>query len=309
MQTTQQVAVRDLKAEIIRLGPWHIDVEITPELTSAAFLDAPEDTYTGIKDLNRVSFISPKRAWVELIRAIYPGGLEGRSFMECACNCGAYCFWAKELGAGRTFGFDVRDHWIDQAKFVQAHRTVGPTDDLSFETLDVYDLPRQNLSPFDIVMFQGIFYHLPDPITALKGAADLCQELLVLDTAIRTDLRDGCMVIAEEGRDQVMTGVHGLNWFPTGPDVLRRILRWLGFEDVVVVSWRSKKTIRLGRSGFGRIRLLASRKRGLLSRLTEVKEPRVIETDQTKFRGRFDRESIIATSMRARSERQPKATE
>jgi 2-polyprenyl-3-methyl-5-hydroxy-6-metoxy-1,4-benzoquinol methylase len=287
-----------LKAEIIRLGPWHIDVEVTPQLTTAAFLEAPEDLYTGHKDLNRVSFLSPRKGWVEMMKNIYPEGLADRSFLDCACNCGAYTFWAKELGAGRTHGFDVRDHWIDQAKFLLANRTVGPKDRMSFATRDVYDLPKAGLEPFDIVMFQGIFYHLPDPITALKGAADLCKEVILLDTAIRTDLPDNCMVIAEEGREQVMTGVYGLNWFPTGPKVLERILRWLGFVDVRVIYWRKKRTTRLGRSGFGRIRLVGSRTKGMLDALPEKTEPDEIETDKVRFRGKFDAEAIKASALR-----------
>jgi tRNA (mo5U34)-methyltransferase len=45
-----------------------------------------------------------------MMNLIYPGGLEGRRFLDCACNCVAYSFWAKELGASETFGFDVREH-------------------------------------------------------------------------------------------------------------------------------------------------------------------------------------------------------
>jgi tRNA (mo5U34)-methyltransferase len=287
----------ELKQRIIELGPWHIDVQVNDELSTAAFKEAPEEYYTGEKALNRVSFLSPKTNWVEMMKQIYPNGLEGRSFMECACNCGAYCFWAKELGAGRTFGFDVRDHWIDQAKFLLANR-IGPNENMRFETRDVYELPKMGLEPFDIVMFQGIFYHLPDPITALKGAADLSKELLLLDTAIRTDLPDGMMAISEEGKKQVMTGVYGLNWFPTGPKVLERILHWLGFPETKVVYWRAKKTTRLGHKGRGRLRILGSRTPGLLAGVPAVSEPQIIETDQIKFRGQFDKESIRATAFR-----------
>jgi tRNA (mo5U34)-methyltransferase len=42
--------------------------------------------------------------------------------LDCACNCGAFLFWAKELGADECFGFDIRQHWIDQAEFLREHR-------------------------------------------------------------------------------------------------------------------------------------------------------------------------------------------
>lgn len=109
----------ELKEEIIRLGPWHLNVQVTPEVSTAAFLEAPEGTYpsSGPKDPRRISFLNTHDHWVNTMGEVYPEGLEGRSFMECACNCGAYCFFAKELGAGETFGFDVRDHWVDRPAF------------------------------------------------------------------------------------------------------------------------------------------------------------------------------------------------
>ena len=297
--TPGQLTNDQIKQMIIELGPWHIDVQVTRELSTAAFLEAPVDTYTGEKAVNRVSFIQPRDAWVTMMRRLYPDGLQGRSFMECACNCGAYCFWAKEMGASTTYGFDVREHWINQAKFLQKHRT-WPSDGMRFEVQDVYDLPKSGLEPFDIVMFQGIFYHLPDPITALKGAADLAKEIILLDTAIRTDLPDGMLAIAEEGREQVMTGVYGLNWFPTGPMVLERVLHWLGFPETCVVHWRKKRVIRLGRSGFGRIRVLGARTPGTLRAFRSLDEPIEIETDRSKFRGSFDKDAIAASSFRKR---------
>ena len=222
-----------------------------------------------------------------MMEKIYPGGMGGRSFLDCACNCGAYGFFVKELGAGRTFGFDVRDHWINQAKFIQENRTVGPTDDMRFEVADLYDLPKLGLEPFDFTLFKGIFYHLPDPITGLKAAADLTKEILVVDTAVRVDLPDGMLAIAEEGTDLVMTGVYGLNWFPTGPEVLTRILEWMGFAETRVVYWRTQTKNQ--RAGLGRLRMIASRKEGLLDAFGSVAEPEefaAAEKERQRLRGR-----------------------
>ena len=108
----------ELKEEIIRLGPWHLDVQVTPELSSSTFLDAPEGTYGS----DQISFINPRDPWQRMMKTIYPDGLEGRSFLDCACNCGGYSFWTKELGAGFCLGFDVREHWIRQAEFLLENR-------------------------------------------------------------------------------------------------------------------------------------------------------------------------------------------
>jgi tRNA (mo5U34)-methyltransferase len=250
-----------LKDEIIRLGPWHLDVEVTPEVSTRVALEAPPDSYPD--SFGPVSFVDARESWKANMRRIYPDGLEGRAFLDCACNCGGYVFWAKELGAGRCFGFDVHDHWIKQARFLLEHRT-GPRDDVRFETRDLYDLPKIHLEPFDVTLFKGIFYHLPDPITGLKIAADLTKELMIVGTATRSGLPDGLLAIDQESDEWIMSGVYGLNWLPTGPDVLDRILRWVGFVETRMTGW-----LKESRPGTrqGRMQMIASKRPGLLDAL------------------------------------------
>jgi hypothetical protein len=61
-----------------------------------------------------------------LLERLYPSGLAGKRFLDCACNAGGYSFVANELGA-TCFGFDVRAHWIEQARFLAQH--FGKEDD------------------------------------------------------------------------------------------------------------------------------------------------------------------------------------
>ena len=283
IENAKSVSTEDLRRQIVALAPWHIDVEVTPELSTSAFLDGIESgDQPGSPDVpGSVSFVRPRRGWEAMLSRIYPAGLEGRRFLDCACNCGAYSFWAREMGASECFGFDVREHWIEQARFLLANRTTGPTDGLRFEVRDLYELGDLGLEPAEVTMFQGIFYHLPDPIAGLKIAADLTSELLILDTAMRVGAPDGMLAVAEESREKVMSGVHGLAWFPTGPEVLKRIVRWLGFPEMRIYHWRVNR--RGGPRDRGRIGIVASRKPGLLDRVRRVREPRDVasarETD------------------------------
>ena len=134
------LSAEELRAEVIRLGPWHIEVEITPEVTTAVSLEAPPGTYPDDRPARSASRSGTRASW-SACGAIFPRGLEGRSVMDCACNCGAYLFWSKELGAGECFGFDAREHWIAQARFLAEHRT-EPSDGIRFEVCDLYDLPQ-----------------------------------------------------------------------------------------------------------------------------------------------------------------------
>jgi hypothetical protein len=156
----------------------------------------------------------------------------------------------------------VREHWIEQARFLAANRTIGRSEGVNFEVMDLYELPKLGLEPFDVTLFKGIFYHLPDPITGLKAAADLTQEVLILNTETRNGLPDGMLAVAEESREAVMSGVHGLNWFPTGPRVLTRILKWLGFTETRCVYWHTEREDQPPE--LGRLQVIASRKKELL---------------------------------------------
>jgi len=157
-----------LQNQIAELGPWHQNIEIKD----------------GISTFPKVGG-GRRRGFQQLMRQIWPDGLSGKTFIDSACNAGAYCFWAKELGASETFGFDVREEWIRQARLVLDNRE-GPTDGMTFERMDLYDIPSIGDRRFDIAWFSGIFYHLPDPVTGLKLVADRTDEVLYVSTGTLT---------------------------------------------------------------------------------------------------------------------------
>jgi tRNA (mo5U34)-methyltransferase len=252
----QTASLHGLLEEAIRLGPWHIEVEITPELSTRATLEAPAGTYSE-PTFDGMSFQSPKEGFMRKMKRIFPNGLEGRSVMDCACNCGAYLLWCKELGAGECYGFDAREHWIRQARFLAEHRV--QTEGVRFEVHDLYDLDQVDPGHFDVTLFNGIFYHLPDPVAGLKLAADRTDELLIVNTATRLGMPDGALVAAKESPGRAMSGVHGLNWFPSGPRVMQRILDWMAFPEIICSRWRVPPQ-QHGR--LGRLEMLAARTPG-----------------------------------------------
>jgi tRNA (mo5U34)-methyltransferase len=236
-----------------RLSPWKYELEVRDGVATSDF-NARSNPSLG--ELGVVGFSSPGERFKALLLRLFPDGLEGRSVLDCACNSGAYLFWAKELGAGRCFGFDVRERWIEQARFL-AEQRAGPTEDMTFAVQDLYDLPALGLEPFDLVLFFGIFYHLPAPIAGLKVAADLAREAIVLSTTTQGGYEDGMLLVKEESTTLVRSGVYGLSWFPTGPDVLRRSLGWMGLPETRVDRWRRRRGQRVARRE--RFELVAAR--------------------------------------------------
>ena len=230
----------DMRERIESLAPWHYDVEVAPGIRTGSGQD---------------TVVAPEQRFHRVFGALYPGGLQGRSVVDCGCNCGAHLVWAKEFGAGRCFGFDGREHWIAQGRFLAETRGV----DIEFEVMDLYDFDHGD---FDIALFQGIFYHLPDPVTGLKLIADHTRELLILNTATRNDEPDGRLVLVEENTENPLHGIHGVAWYPSGPKVFERLFPWLGFPFTHLGY--SSTDVAGQPSDVGRLEMFAARSEDLL---------------------------------------------
>lgn len=250
-----------LRAEIARLGPWHMNIQLTESVwTGEVFASGG-----AIRDRDQnkgISLLHLRLQYFDLLRKIFPAGVTGKTLLDCACNAGGYSFWSREIGMQSTFGFDVREHWIQQARYVQAHRQVAPTSNTQFAVCDLYDLPKLNCSPVDITMFKGIFYHLPDPVTGLKLAADLTREVMIFNTSTLWGEADGYLKCGRESRSNLMSGVHGLKWYATGPKVLAEILKWAGFVDLKLHFQMQQHD----QPQLGRIEIIASKVPGLLEK-------------------------------------------
>ena len=237
----------ELRAQLQELAPWHMNVALSDDLRT---VDGNRGSRDG-DDHPEMPLVNPVELR-PLLQALYPEGLAGKTFLDCACNAGGYSLLASDLGAS-CFGFDVRDHWINQARFLA--QFFGKTDDqVRFEVCDLIDVgDHVGNDHFDICLFKGIFYHLPDPVAALERVARRTDEVIVLDTATTKHTADGFLKLHMEGVENPMSGVHGLAWLPTGPVVLARILEWLGFGATCVLYWNQRPD-----SPRGRVRVVGS---------------------------------------------------
>jgi len=261
-QTPQKLDHQGKIKRIKALGPWHMSIQLTEELNTGQVFN--EDGMIKDRPQNGgVSLLPLRDSYLAQIDSIYPEGVSDKTFLDCACNSGGYCYWMRERDIKLAYGFDVREHWISQARFVKMHREVAPTDRIQFRVSDLYDVPKLNLEPSDITMFKGIFYHLPDPVAGLKIAADLTKEVMFFNTATTWDIEDGFMKAGWESKENVMSGVHGLKWYPTGPKVCADMLSWCGFAEIKLIFYRKQHDT----PGVGRTELVASKVPGLLENL------------------------------------------
>ncbi len=63
-----------------------------------------------------------------------------------------------------------------------------------YRQANVYELTRADLGGFDIVLFLGVLYHLPDMMRALDIVDHLCDGRLLLETAFEPSLFPGTAV-------------------------------------------------------------------------------------------------------------------
>ncbi len=246
--------------EIARLGPWLHDVEVAQGMRTGAVAGSADP------DKRVLMSYSPDLMIENLVDLVYGGSLDGRSFLDCGCNAAGHAFAAARLGAGRSLAFDARQHWLDQGAFLARFQDVP---NLDVRQLTLADLPGLQLEPFDVTLFSGLFYHLPDPVAGLRNAADLTRELLIVNTSVRPRRHHG-LELSLESKSARLSGVDGLVWLPTGWEVMRDILAWCGFPHVRIdLYWTPKM---LGRPrGWRRLQMLAARDEQTFARYDQVR--------------------------------------
>jgi len=253
----EKVTIDDLKQELVRLAPWHFEMNVKHGLKT---IDGNKNNY------NNPDHIAVKTRLPEelepLFKKVYPSGFKGKNFLDVGCNGGGYCFLAKKLGAERVFGFDVRDHWINQANFLK--KVYGSDNSVKFEVKHVEELDPN--VKYDVTLFKGVFYHLPRPNRALEHLCNITNEIMFFETAAKINGDEDAMYYVDESETHVMSGVDKLAWLPGGPKVLARLFEHYGFPETRLIYWRKRQQ----RRGRGRIRMVAARNNKLLKNFDEL---------------------------------------
>jgi SAM-dependent methyltransferase len=156
------------------LAPWYQNIDLGDGVTTKD-LAGDRDIFSG-HDI-------PAPLW-RLIARDLPD-LSGRSVLDIGCNAGYMSFESKRLGAAYVLGIDSNlgagTSFIEQAEFCR--EALGL--DVEFRVQSFFDLEPE--TPFDVVLFCGVLYHLEDYASALDKVAALAAPgggLIVLETAI-----------------------------------------------------------------------------------------------------------------------------
>ena len=206
---------KETENKLKKLAPWHFKFEVGDGIFTTDF------------NSSRMSTVDPFNLR-KLYKRLYPKGMAGKSFLDIGCNGGGYCFLAHQEGARDIYGFEVRDHWIDQCKFLRDSIYKINPQELNFQIDDLMNINRE----FDFVMFKGVLYHLANPLSALEKVAEITQEYCLIDTAGSIDAPDDTMQIYFE-KDGLMAGNESISWLPGSGKLIGKYLDYVGFK-----SWK-----------------------------------------------------------------------
>lgn len=113
---------------------------------------------------------------------------------------------------------------------------------------DFTRLDPKSMGAFDVVFFLGVFYHMEEPIAALRRLRSLTRELAVIETAaIEVPDQEERSILELTAQDEVNND--STNWWFPNERAMHDLLRTAGFTSVRTVA-QSPRTPRGGVSDY-----------------------------------------------------------
>jgi len=220
---------RDEKLERIGSRQWYHSIEIEPGLVTPGA--------HPLEELRQV-----------LDHLKLPASLEGLSVLDIGAWDGFFSFEAERRGAKRVVAYDVTPE--DYFGFSTAKELLGSKVD--YVQGSVYELNREIVGTFDVVMFVAVLYHLRYPLLALDRIRDICRGYMVLET----HCLDNC-VLLEDGQTTTLERIDPRlnriplyrfypanelngdysNWFSPNRRAIEGGLRTAGFAPTLLSEW------------------------------------------------------------------------
>jgi tRNA (mo5U34)-methyltransferase len=190
-----------------------------------------------------------------LSRLHLPPDLSGRSVLDIGAWDGFFSFETERRGAARVV---AADHYSwhgtgwgtgqGKAGFQLAREALGSrVEDVD---VDVMDLSPERLGTFDLVLFLGVLYHLPNPLLALERVASVASDFLVLETVVDMVGFGRPAAAFYPGRE--LNG-DPTNWWGPNEAAVHGMLRSVGFTRVTTVTPTRSAAYRAARAVYHRL--------------------------------------------------------
>jgi tRNA (mo5U34)-methyltransferase len=173
-----------------------------------------------------------------LSRLDFPEDLSGRSVLDIGAWDGFFSFEAERRHAARVV---ATDHYAwhgvgwgtgnGKAGFELAREVLGSR--VQDVDADVLDLSAEKVGTFDVVLFLGVLYHVPNPLVALERVASVTGDLLILETVVDMVGVRRPAAAFYPGRE---LNNDPTNWWGPNHAAVEGMLRSVGFDRVRSVA-------------------------------------------------------------------------
>ncbi|MEQ1740536.1 MAG: hypothetical protein ABL884_11595 [Methyloglobulus sp.] len=166
----------------------------------------------------------------------------GKTVLDIGAWDGYYSFFAEKMGAKQVLATDYfcwgGPGWGTKKGFDLAHRILDSK--VESKEIDVPDISPETVGIYDVVMFLGVLYHMPNPLFGLQLATNVTRELLIIDTTYeKLDESKALFELRPKRLRNDRTNfwspnIQGMN------DVLTEIM---GFRKVTIKPWTDGRII------------------------------------------------------------------
>jgi tRNA (mo5U34)-methyltransferase len=191
-----------------------------------------------------------------LAKVHLPEDLSGRTVLDIGAWDGFFSFEAERRGASRVVACDYyawhgvgwgtgrgKDGFDLARTALNSH-----VEDVA---LDVLDLGPGKIGTFDVVLFLGVLYHLPNPLLALERVASVSQGLLILETVV--DMVGFGRPAAAFYPDRELNN-DPTNWWGPNHAAVQGMLASVGFQRVDVMTPARSMPYRAARAVYHRVK-------------------------------------------------------
>lgn len=165
-----------------------------------------------------------------------------KTVLDVGASDGYFSFLAEKLGAKRVLAIDYPS-WrgtgpAAKQGFDLAHQILNSK--VESRVLDVLDVSPTSVGFFDVVLFLGVLYHLPNPIQGLIAVANVTKELLIVETTYeQLDESKALFELYPKRLGHDPTSF----WSPNIKGVRDALTILLGIKKVLIKPWINNRVI------------------------------------------------------------------
>jgi tRNA (mo5U34)-methyltransferase len=164
-----------------------------------------------------------------------PDDLSGKRVLDIGCWDGFYSFECERRGADVV----AVDCWRPDGFFL-AHEALQSH--VQFHELSVYELSRERLGSFDIVLLLGVLYHLRHPLLALERVCEMTDDFALIETHVIDKARDVHFPVLEFYEWDELGGQYD-NWCGPNTAGLLAMTRSAGFVRPEVLQQHVSRSV------------------------------------------------------------------